>query len=103
MGNDGHTASIFPGQVDLFETVSVCSISQHPQSRQKRITLTGKVINNASQIVFLVTGAIKANRIKSIIDNDHEALMFPAKKIKPVQGCLSWYLDKEAATYIDIK
>jgi 6-phosphogluconolactonase len=101
MGNDGHTASIFPGQVDLFETTSVCSISQHPQTLQKRITLTGKVINNASEIVFLVTGANKADKIKSVID-ENDSFIFPAKKIKPSQGTLTWYLDKEAAAYVEV-
>jgi len=101
MGNDGHTASIFPGQVDLFETTAVCSISQHPQTLQKRITLTGKVINNASEIVFLVTGANKADKIKSVID-ENDSFIFPAKKIKPNQGTLTWYLDKEAAAYVEV-
>jgi 6-phosphogluconolactonase len=102
MGNDGHTASIFPGQVDLFETTAICSISQQPQTLQKRITLTGKVINNASEIVFLVTGSQKADKIKSIIYDEDEAFLFPAKKIKPVHGSLSWYLDKEAAKFLKI-
>ena len=102
MGNDGHTASIFPGQADLFETTAICSISQHPQTLQKRITLTGKVINNASEIVFLVTGTNKADKIKSIIHDD-DADTYPAKKINPSQGVLSWYLDKEAAKYIKVK
>ena len=101
MGNDGHTASIFPGQVDLFETTAVCSISQHPQTLQKRITLTGKVINNASEIVFLVTGANKADKIKSVID-ENDSFIFPAKKIRPNQGTLTWYLDKEAAAYVEV-
>ena len=101
MGNDGHTASIFPGQVDLFETTAVCSISQHPQTLQKRITLTGKVINNASEIVFLVTGANKADKIKSVID-ENDSFIFPAKKIKPNHGTLTWYLDKEAAAYVEV-
>jgi len=101
MGNDGHTASIFPGQMNLFETSTVCSISQHPQTHQKRITLTGKVINNASEIIFLVTGANKAYKVKSVIEDENEAFILPAKKIKPVNGYLSWYLDKEAASYIE--
>ncbi|HEY4787696.1 MAG TPA: 6-phosphogluconolactonase [Bacteroidales bacterium] len=103
MGNDGHTASIFPGQADLFETMAICSISQHPQTLQKRITLTGKVINNASEIVFLVTGSNKADQIKSILFDEEEASIFPAKKIKPLNGALSWYLDNESATHIEIK
>lgn len=101
MGNDGHTASIFPGQLDLFELNSICSVSQHPETGQKRITLTGKVINNAAEIIFLVTGDQKAEKIKSIIHNEDESKTFPAKKVKPVNGQLSWYLDKASAAYLD--
>jgi 6-phosphogluconolactonase len=100
MGNDGHTASIFPGHDDLFETSSVCSVSSHPQSGQKRVTLTGRVINNARKIVFLITGSAKAHLIKSIFEDMPEAGNYPAKKINPVNGWLSWYFDNDAAVYI---
>jgi 6-phosphogluconolactonase len=103
MGNDGHTASIFPGQLDLFESPAICSVSEHPESGQKRITLTGKVINNALDIVFLVTGDAKAQQIKSIFEDAPDAYDFPAKKIHPVNGQLSWYFDKEAAALISDK
>ena len=104
MGNDGHTASIFPGQPGLFETTAICSISQHPTTLQKRITLSGKVINNASEIVFLVTGSSKAEKVKSVINDDsEEAFLYPAKQVKPLNGSLAWYLDNESAKYIDLK
>jgi len=104
MGNDGHTASIFPGQPGLFETTAICSISQHPINLQKRITLTGKVINNASEVVFLVTGSNKAEKVKAIINDDsEEAFLYPAKQVKPLNGSLAWYLDNESARFIDLK
>ncbi len=103
MGNDGHTASIFPGQLNLFETNSICTVTHQPETCQRRITLTGRVINNASEIVFLVTGKQKAEKVKSIINEETESSLFPAKKIVPVTGNLSWYLDKQSAAYIDIK
>ena len=103
MGDDGHTASIFPGQLDLFETESVCAVSIHPKTGQKRITLTGRVINHASEIVFLVSGFAKAQKIKSIFEGSPDAVQYPANQIHPVTGRLSWYLDKEAAEYINIK
>jgi 6-phosphogluconolactonase len=102
MGNDGHTASIFPGQLDLFETNSICTVTKHPETGQKRITLTGRVINNASEIVFLVTGNQKAEKVKSIIKEESDSSSFPAKKITPLTGNLSWYLDKESAAYLEI-
>ncbi|MDP4207910.1 MAG: 6-phosphogluconolactonase [Bacteroidota bacterium] len=102
MGNDGHTASIFPGQTELFDCQAICAISQHPQTCQKRITLTGKVINNASLVVFLVTGSNKADKVKAIINSESISLLYPAKRIKPSNGALSWYLDKEAANFLDL-
>ena len=103
LGNDGHTASIFPGQANLFETSSICTISIQPETNQKRITLTGKSINNAPTIVFLVFGKNKADIIKSLFSNDPDSYKLPAKKIHQKHGKLSWYLDNEASIYINIK
>ena len=103
MGNDGHTASIFPGQPGLFETTAICSISQHPETCQKRITLTGKVINNTQEVVFLVTGSNKAETLKSIINDKSDAFLYPAKLVKPINGSLAWYLDNESAMLVDLK
>jgi 6-phosphogluconolactonase len=103
MGDDGHTASIFPGQLDLFEAGPVCAVSAHPKTGQKRITLTGGLINHASEIVFLVSGSAKAQKIKSIFEGSPDAVQYPANKIHPVTGRLSWYLDKEAAESINVK
>jgi 6-phosphogluconolactonase len=103
MGNDGHTASIFPGQMDLFETNAICAVNEHPETKQKRITLTGKVINNATDIIFLVTGDAKADKVRSIFTNDSSALNYPAHKVKPTSGNLTWYLDREAAKELTIE
>lgn len=97
MGEDGHTASIFPGQELLFETHSIVLASENPISGQKRITLTGKVINNASDIIFVVTGYKKKNVLEQIFENQPTAALYPASHISPLNGRLSWYLDKEAA------
>lgn len=103
MGDDGHTASIFPGQLNLFDIPAICSLSQHPESKQVRITLTGKVINNAQEVVFLVTGKQKADKIRAILENESEAYLYPAKKIKPTHGKLAWYLDNEASLHVIVK
>lgn len=59
MGDDGHFASIFPNQLDLLESNNICEVANHPTSGQKRITLTGSVINRAHHIAFLITGQNK--------------------------------------------
>lgn len=97
MGEDGHTASIFPGQEQLLQTNSLVSVSQNPISGQKRITLTGKVLNNASEVVFVVTGHKKNSVLEQIFEKNPSSNLYPASHIAPVNGRLSWYIDKEAA------
>ena len=100
LGEDGHTASIFPDQVELFEEENICAVSQHPLTGQFRITLTGRVLNNSSRIFFLVTGANKAQRISEIMNDDEAAKLLPAYYISPENGTVIWFLDEPAATKI---
>ena len=97
MGKDGHTASIFPDQMELLHTDNLCDVGVHPESGQRRLTLTGKVINNADHVIFLVTGADKAKTVVEILGIGPQAETFPAFHIKPAHGNLSWFLDDSAA------
>jgi 6-phosphogluconolactonase len=97
MGDDGHTASIFPDSMQLLEHEYFVSTAVHPQSGQKRITLTGRVLNNAARVMYLVTGKSKAPKVKEILHDTPLAPQYPAWHIKPWDGELSWYLDEEAA------
>ena len=96
MGEDGHTASIFPHQLELLSATQTCAVSQHPISGQYRITLTGPVINNARKVIFLVTGKAKYPIIKSILIDEKDSGNYPAAHIKPAHGELKWYLDHDA-------
>lgn len=98
LGDDGHTASIFPGNLNLFNSVKTCEVAIHPITGQKRITLTGKVINNADLIYFMVTGKKKASIVNEILKESKSSLKFPASHIKPIYGSLGCFLDKEAAS-----
>ncbi|HYQ57077.1 MAG TPA: 6-phosphogluconolactonase [Draconibacterium sp.] len=100
LGDDGHTASIFPDQLELFEHENNCAVAVHPLSGQKRITITGNVLNNANQIFFLVTGTNKALRISEIMNDNDAAQLLPAYYISPANGSLTWFLDDEAAAQI---
>ncbi|MCA1760371.1 MAG: 6-phosphogluconolactonase [Bacteroidales bacterium] len=97
LGEDGHTASIFPDELELFEDERVCAVANHPLSGQKRITITGRVLNNANRVFFLVTGANKAQRISEIMNDDEAAKLLPAYYISPTNGELIWFLDEAAA------
>lgn len=101
MGNDGHTASIFPGNNKLFSSDKICEVAVHPVSGQKRITLTGKVINNSKSVFYLVTGNGKSEIIKEIFRNSAVSEMFPSAHIKSVNGTTTWLLDNEAGKFID--
>jgi 6-phosphogluconolactonase len=100
LGEDGHTASIFPGHKELFSSDKICEVTVHPVTLNKRITITGKVINNADSVAFLVTGKKKAEIIEKIIKKSGMAQNFPASSVVPVYGILSWYLDRDAAMLI---
>ena len=100
MGEDGHTASIFPGKLKLLNSNRFYEATIHPGSGQKRITMTGKVINNASEVIFIVTGTNKASVVGSIFNKDAESVNFPAAYIAPAHGKLTWLLDEKAGEFI---
>lgn len=99
MGDDGHTASIFPNQMQLLSSLEMCEIAHHPETNQERITLTGRVLNNATCTAFLVTGSNKTEKVKSILEKAPEAHQYPALHIIP-ENNLFWYLDEAAAQQI---
>ena len=99
LGEDGHTASIFPHNRELLVSVNICDVAVHPVSGQKRVTLTGPVINNADNIIFLVTGAAKAEIVADIIESPG-AVNYPAAAIEPSHGTIKWYLDLDAASML---
>ncbi len=101
MGEDGHTASIFPEQIDLWESPSLCVVASHPVTGQRRISLTGKVINNAASVAFMVTGRNKAPKVREILSDDPAAENYPAAKVNLSEGALYWFIDKGAAEALE--
>lgn len=100
LGTDGHTASIFPGQMHLLKSDRFCEVARHPESGQQRITLTGTVINNATNICFLVAGDGKSEVVAEILNNTGNWEKYPAAYVQPnagVPGSLRWFLDRTAA------
>ncbi|NLJ00996.1 MAG: 6-phosphogluconolactonase [Bacteroidales bacterium] len=98
MGDDGHTASIFPHEIALWESNRNCVAATHPESGQKRVSVTGKVINAARHVVFLVTGENKAEKIGEIVRQPNKAeKKYPAALVQPDSGNLTWFMDNKAA------
>lgn len=100
LGMDGHTASIFPGSELLDNRSKTCAVAVHPQTGQKRITLTLPVINSARRVLFLVSGQAKAMQVASILNQDQRSRFMPASFVHPQNGVLEWHLDKTVAEMI---
>lgn len=97
MGEDGHTASLFPGSKSLEETARLAVPVYLEKPNRNRITLTLPVLNNAAQILFLVAGSSKAAVLSEILSDKEKKREFPAGRIRPVQGKVIWLIDREAA------
>jgi len=95
MGEDGHTASIFPANIDLFKSNALFETSEHPVTKQKRITATGRVINRAKMVVMLAPGEAKAPRVAQILNRLDGWDRLPAAHVKPENGEMIWLLDRE--------
>ena len=96
MGNEGHTASLFPGTKALHETKRMVVGNWVGKLFTNRITLTAPAINNAASILFMVAGADKAPALKGVLEGPHEPEQLPAQMIEPKNGKLLWLLDAAA-------
>lgn len=97
MGDDGHTASIFPHEIALWNSPALTAIATHPATGQNRISLTGNVINNAASVAFLVSGQSKWEKVRDIILQKPGSDNYPAGLVNLENGSLYWFLDKDAA------
>jgi 6-phosphogluconolactonase len=98
VGADGHTASLFPQQKALGETERMVVAVMGGEPYVGRLTMTLPVINNAREVVFLVSGKEKAGVVKAVIESEDQSL--PARKVRPVNGVLTWLLDRDAASQL---
>jgi len=100
LGEDGHTASLFPGSpVDATEPV-IAVTAQYQGRPARRVTLTPPVFNAARQVIFLVTGANKAVTLKGVFSDYNSSEQIPAKRIQPADGQVTWLVDKAAGKEI---
>jgi len=97
LGEDGHTASIFPADVNLFNSDKLFEVTEHPDTKQKRITATGKIINNAKLVVILATGKSKASRVAQILNQLNGWDQLPAAQVRSEKGEVIWLIDRQAA------
>jgi 6-phosphogluconolactonase len=97
MGEDGHTASLFPGSpVDVTEPT--LPVTAHYQDRPaNRVTLTQLVFNQAHVVAFMATGEKKANTLVEVLGDRYNPELYPAQRIEPKDGKLIWLVDEVAA------
>lgn len=100
LGTDGHTASIFPNQMGLLTSGNICEVAEYPETGQKRITLTGKVLNNAKNTFFLVTGESKKEKVSDILEEAPHAKEYPANYIAGDR--VNYILDEAAAQLLKV-
>ncbi len=97
MGEDGHTASLFPGS-SVDDTEPVLAVTGHYQGRPaNRVTLTPRVLNSARTILFMVAGASKAETLSRVLGRERNPKQLPAQRIDPKDGEVIWLTDEAAA------
>lgn len=100
MGPDGHTASLFPGTAALAEKSRLVVANWVEKLKTKRLTLTLPVLNAARNVIFLVSGVDKAPTLREVLQGKAPAEQYPAKLIQPVDGKLTWLIDRAAASQL---
>ncbi len=101
MGEDGHTASLFPETSALDVTDRWVVANPVLKLETTRLTLTIPVINAARSVIFQVAGEGKALALKEILECDADPRAYPAKSIRPESGDLTWMVDRAAASLLD--
>jgi 6-phosphogluconolactonase len=98
MGEDGHTASLFPETDVLSEEQSWVAAVWVEKFQAFRITLTAPAINHAAHILFLVTGENKAERLAEVFNHQEGNERLPVQLIHPANGSIEWLADRAAAS-----
>ncbi len=97
MGDDGHTASLFPQTEALGERDRLVVPNYVPKFDTTRLTFTVPLINAARAVVFLAAGPGKAERLSDVLDGELDPLNLPSQLISPTHGTLTWLVDEAAA------
>ena len=97
LGDDGHTASLFPGSAAIQEQTRWVMAAHAPAASMWRVTLTPAVINAAAEVLFLVSGGGKAGILRRVLEGPRRLQELPAQAIAPSNGRLRWCVDTAAA------
>jgi 6-phosphogluconolactonase len=100
LGEDGHTASLFPYTAALDETEAKVVANEVPQRGTMRLTFTAALINAARAVEFFVTGANKAKVLREVLMGREQKYHYPSQMICPADGTLTWFVTADAAAYL---
>lgn len=100
MGDNGHTASLFPGLTAVRETQRTVVAEYVAEVGMWRITLTPMVLNLAREDVFLVTGEDKADMLRRVLEEPYNPNALPAQVVRPLEGDVVWLVDAAAARHL---
>lgn len=98
MGDDGHTASLFPHTEAINDLTDIVTANHVPQKDTWRITLTWPVINQGREVAFLIEGAAKAQVLHDVLLGPYQPDTYPSQIIRPASGRLTLLLDAAAAS-----
>ena len=101
LGDNSHTASLFPFTPVLFESSATVKAVFLKDQNIYRITMTAPMINQSKQIAFLVYGKEKAEAVYHILKDVQDIEKYPAQLIHPTEGELEWFLDTAAASLLE--
>jgi 6-phosphogluconolactonase len=100
MGEEGHTASLFPGTKALHADGRIAVRNWVGKLYAERVTLTAAAINQAARVIFMVTRADKAPALKAVLEGPYEPEQLPAQLIQPKDGKLMWLVDTAAGSML---
>jgi 6-phosphogluconolactonase len=100
MGDDGHTASLFPGSGVNVDSPTLAVVANYQDRPANRVTLTQKVFNVSRNIFFLVSGTSKSESLKKVLSDTYLPEELPAQRIDPNDGKVIWFVDQAAASLL---
>ncbi|PWH18536.1 MAG: 6-phosphogluconolactonase [Ardenticatenia bacterium] len=101
LGEDGHTASLFPWHPLLHENEHwVAAVHNSPKPPPERVTLTFPVLNSAREVVFITAGAGKAAALAGVFAPHVSPEVLPARLVRPPYGRVTWFVDQAAAAQL---
>lgn len=103
LGQDGHTASLFPGSNETRGVATVAVSANYQDRPANRVSLTPQVINDARCVVFMVTGKDKAAALANTVAGARQLVLYPAQRVRPEHGGVIWLIDELAASLLPEK